>query len=77
MISYITSFINYFFSKNDVAEDDIDIENYLAEQLLDLEISVKNEQNTNEYEDQYSNDAVEIPRNASCFQRTGLFINLL
>lgn len=69
MFSYIFSFFNNIFSKQTLDEDDEETkENFLAEQLLDIEI-LKEETVVNETVNN------EIPRNVACFQRTGNDLN--
>ncbi|XP_028158761.1 probable RNA helicase armi [Ostrinia furnacalis] len=65
MISYIKSFFSYLFYKPVEEADDDEKENFLAEQLVDLE-AVNEEYTWNE------ESATDIPRDAVCFQRTGI-----
>jgi hypothetical protein len=65
MISYIKSLFNYFYNSND---DDEDREDFLADELVSLEVLKENEyQNENKQSD-------GIPRDSKCFQRTGNII---
>ncbi|KAM3967887.1 LOW QUALITY PROTEIN: putative RNA helicase armi [Aphomia sociella] len=65
MISYLVSLFNNIFNKSS-EEDDSVKEDFLAEQLLDLEIlSEKNQRESAPVQQQ-------IPRNAFCFRRTGI-----
>ncbi|KAI8438711.1 hypothetical protein MSG28_011124 [Choristoneura fumiferana] len=69
MFTYIFSFFNKFFAKQSVDEDEEQTkENFLAEQLLDIEI-LKEEQVETETVNR------EIPRNVACFQRTAYSIS--
>lgn len=69
MFSYMFSFFNNIFSKQTLDEDDEETkENFLAEQLLDIEI-LKEETVVTETVNN------EIPRNVACFQRTGNDLN--
>lgn len=65
MFSYMSTLFKYLFSKNS-EEDDNEKEDFLAEQLLDLEI-------INETQNEYDNktEAHEFPKNTVCFQKTG------
>ncbi|CAH2050627.1 unnamed protein product, partial [Iphiclides podalirius] len=68
MLSYISSWFNYLFNKESNEDSDDDCkENYLAEQLVDLEYIIRHEEKTSE-----SIDASPIPNDAICFQRTGV-----
>lgn len=65
MVSYIKSFFSYFTAQPD-EDDDCDKENFLAEQLVDLEV-------TNQpYHNDVQENSSEIPRDAICFQKTGM-----
>ncbi|XP_037867032.1 probable RNA helicase armi [Bombyx mori] len=66
MFSYMSTLFKYLFSKNS-EEDDNEKEDFLAEQLLDLEI-------INETQNEYDNktEAHEFPKNTVCFQKTGV-----
>ncbi|XP_013197184.2 probable RNA helicase armi [Amyelois transitella] len=64
MISYFLSFFSNWFSKN-VDDDDDDKENFLAEELLDLEVT---EPTSYELEPVQP----EIPRGSVCFKKTGI-----
>ncbi|XP_053615396.1 probable RNA helicase armi [Plodia interpunctella] len=66
MISYIISFFNNLFAKNHDDNDD-DKENFLAEQLLDLEAEA-----TEPISFESEPQPLEIPRNSICFQKTGI-----
>ncbi|KAJ0182407.1 hypothetical protein K1T71_001776 [Dendrolimus kikuchii] len=66
MLSYFTAFINKLLGRSNFSEDEDDQEEYLAEQLLNLEIS---ESGTYETETDYT---PEIPRDVHCFERTGV-----
>ncbi|XP_026759313.2 probable RNA helicase armi [Galleria mellonella] len=65
MISYLLSFFKFFFNNNS-EEDDTKKEDFLAEELLNLEIQYENSRSEIKVTEQ------EIPRNAVCFQRTGI-----
>ncbi|XP_049875314.1 probable RNA helicase armi [Pectinophora gossypiella] len=65
MLSYITSFFNYFTQKPE--EDDVDPEEFLAGELMELEAN-----NKEEGYDSYVPEAPTIPNDAICFQRTGV-----
>lgn len=66
MFSYVRSLFSYLFYKPDEDEDeDYQKENFLAEQLVDLEAI------NEEYQNDEQSDS-DIPRDAVCFQRTGL-----
>ncbi|XP_045779175.1 probable RNA helicase armi [Maniola jurtina] len=67
MLSYITSFFNYLFGKDHNEESDEDMENFLAEELLALQIQAEKETKP-----AVSTPVREPPRNAVCFQKTGL-----
>ncbi|KPJ08684.1 putative RNA helicase armi [Papilio machaon] len=67
MVSYIASWFNYLFNKDCEEDNDDYKENYLAEQLVDLEYVSEQEEKQN---DKVEN--VDIPNNAICFQRTGV-----
>lgn len=71
MFSYISALLEYVFPKK-IEEDDTNKEDFLAEQLLDLEIS--NQEQVNESSDVVT--APAIPRNAECFQRTGTLVQV-
>ncbi|KAJ8735620.1 hypothetical protein PYW07_007240 [Mythimna separata] len=62
MVSYIKSFFNYFFSNNSMQEYDNEMENYLSEELIKLDLD--------NIEDDIT-DAPETPKNG-CLQRTGV-----
>ncbi|XP_047041794.1 probable RNA helicase armi [Helicoverpa zea] len=63
MFSYIKSFFNYFFSNNAFEEYDKEMENYLADELVKLDLEQE--------ESSEVADVQDIPRN-NCFERTGL-----
>ncbi|XP_059050949.1 probable RNA helicase armi isoform X2 [Achroia grisella] len=65
MLSYLLSFFNNLFS-NDAEEDDSVKEEFLAEQLLDLEIHCEQNDSVSKPIEQ------AVPQNAICFQRTGI-----
>lgn len=69
MASYIKSFFHYWFPNT--SEEDTNLEQFLADQLVELEAE---EQET--YNDIVSSTS-EIPRNAVCYQRTGVTLILL
>lgn len=62
MLSFLKSIFSYFASETD-EDNDYEKENFLAEQLVDLESS-----NAHNYEQE---DSTVIPRDALCYQRTG------
>lgn len=69
MFSYIKSFFNYLFGKNDDEECDEEKERFVTEQLYALRIQAEKER---EYIAPGTTPARELPRDAVCFQRTGL-----
>lgn len=72
MTSYLASWYNYLFKKDCEEDNDEYKENYLAEQLVDLEYVSEQEAKQND-----KVDNVDIPNDTICFQRTGIIIYLL
>ncbi|CAB3256452.1 unnamed protein product [Arctia plantaginis] len=64
MVSYIKSFYHHWFPNT--SEEETDLDQFLAEQLVELEID---EQETNE---DVISSTPKIPRSAACYQRTGV-----
>lgn len=67
MFSYLLSAFNYFFSKHSEIDSDDDKEDFLAEQLVELEAVQLQE----DYNVDLPATPKVIPRNTQCFQRTG------
>ncbi|XP_023946786.2 probable RNA helicase armi [Bicyclus anynana] len=70
MFSYIYTFLNYLFGNNNEEDSDDEKEKFLAEQLFSLELEAEKERSV-ELES-VSAPVREVPRNAVCFQKTGL-----
>ncbi|CAK1602239.1 unnamed protein product, partial [Parnassius mnemosyne] len=68
MLSFIWSWFNHFFTSdcNEDSDDEFK-ENFLAEELVDLEIIGKHEENAIK-----TVEITQIPNDAVCFQRTGV-----
>ncbi|XP_045499637.1 probable RNA helicase armi [Colias croceus] len=66
MWSYLSPIFNYFFSKADDDEED-NREQFLVDELLDLQCQTEKEEYLENLE-----TVVEIPKNAVCFQKTGI-----
>lgn len=66
MLSYISSWFNYLFSSVSNEETDDYKEDYLAEQLVDLEYIVRQEEKSGK-----TINTPQIPNDAVCFKKTG------
>lgn len=66
MLSYISSWFNYLFSSVSNEETDDYKEDYLAEQLVDLEYIVRQEEKSEK-----PINTPQIPNDAICFKKTG------
>lgn len=69
MLTYLKSFFNSYFN-NSSCESEHDKEEYLAEQLLNIELNEQAIADSNELSLRSLNN--EIPRDVQCFERTGV-----